>query len=112
MSKPEQVPAALAHDSMFAIRDDGEAITREQTCECGQQFTQRLLSARFMAAVEHHSRHAAHLVTQQIPGLFVPVHCPPCERRDLTFGSRIADARQSGGREEPRDIFGGRDAAD
>lgn len=68
----------------FARDADGNEIKRPATCACGQVYTQRLLSARVMAAAEAHSPRAIALMQDQIPELFVPVACPACERRDMT----------------------------
>lgn len=92
---------------MFSTGANGKAISRDRSCECGQRFTQRLLSERFLAIVEKRGRRAMDLMTQQIPGYFVPVHCPSCERRDLGHAARIAEARHAS---EPQPAFG--EAAD
>lgn len=93
---------------MFSVGANGKGVTRERACECGRRFTQRLLSERFLAIVEHRGQRAMGLMTQQIPGYFVPVHCPPCERRDLGHAARIADAHHDA--KEPKPTFG--EAAD
>lgn len=67
----------------FALDAQGNPITRDRTCECGRRFAQSQLSARFMEMAERQSKRAAALVFAQCPGLFVPVHCPECERRDI-----------------------------
>ncbi len=97
----------LAGDPMFASGSDGP-ITRERTCECGTLFTQRLLSERFLTMVERAGRKALAAVSQQIPGYYVPVHCPRCERIDLNRQGTI-DAHRN---EYPSQPFGERDAAD
>lgn len=84
---------AFAHDPMFGLNAAGDPITRERTCECGKQFTQRQLSARFLEGVEKFSAGAIDAVSRQIPGYFVPVHCPPCERRDMHRQLRIEQIR-------------------
>lgn len=58
-------------------------ITRQQTCECGREFTQHLLSGRFCEIVERHSEKAIEKLMQEVPDLFVPVLCPPCESKAL-----------------------------
>jgi hypothetical protein len=113
MTPPVESLASLSlGDPMFALDAEGQPIARERSCECGRRFSQRLLSERFLSLVEARGKRAMELFQKQVPGLFVPVHCLPCERRDLSYGSRIADALAANGREDPRDIFGGRDAAD
>ena len=73
---------------MFSADGNGQPITRNRTCECGRSFEQTLLSERFLEIVERHSGRAIQMLTQQIPGFFVPVHCPACERKDLGFQAR------------------------
>lgn len=75
--------AAIAGDKTFGLGADGKQITRERTCECGQRFTQIQLSERFLTIAETFSAQAIAAVTRQIPGFYVPVHCPRCERVDL-----------------------------
>lgn len=84
MPLTEQERAALS----FARDANGVEITRQRTCECGRRFSQNLLSAQFLAIAERQSRHAIDAITRQIPDYFVPVHCPPCESRDLGMQSR------------------------
>jgi hypothetical protein len=78
---PQSLAMLLERDPMFANDDDGNPIHRERMCECGRRFMQRLLSERFLSIAE--KARAIDLVTKQIPGFFIPVHCPACERRDL-----------------------------
>lgn len=93
--QPTAVPALLERDRMFSHDAEGNAITRTRTCECGRRFTQRLLSARFLEIVEGQSKGALAAVRRDIPDYFVPVHCPPCERRDLGHAARRADFRRT-----------------
>jgi len=82
-------PAGLSRinaDRWFAKNAKGEPIARERTCECGRRFTQRLLSQHFLEIAE--KAKAIELVAKQIPGFYIPVHCPPCERRDLGMQGR------------------------
>lgn len=79
---------------MFSRGANGDTVTRERSCECGRRFTQFQLSERFMLLAEGKSKNAAQLVAKQCPGLFVPVHCPACERRDLGHQSRLDDTRR------------------
>ncbi len=81
--QPEGMASLLDRDPMFGRGADGEPKTRERTCECGQRFTQRQLSERFLTIVEGFSAKAIAAVTRQIPDFFVPVHCPRCERVDV-----------------------------
>jgi hypothetical protein len=69
----------------------GQEITRQHRCECGREFTQRILSERQMAAAERLG--VVGVVARQIPGFWVPVHCPPCERKDLGRQARMDEAR-------------------
>lgn len=95
-------------DPTFAHDASGAPISRQATCECGRRFRQLLLSERVLAMVESHSKRAMATFQQQVPGLYVPVHCPPCERRDLGHAARLAENRA-----EPVAPFGERaDAAD
>ncbi|HXD48471.1 MAG TPA: hypothetical protein VN600_06855 [Gemmatimonadaceae bacterium] len=92
--QPTSVAEAITHDPTFGRRSDGTLVERETVCECGRRFTQHVLSERFMRIVEGHSRRAAELLTAQVPGLWIPVHCPPCERRDLGRQARLDDQRR------------------
>ncbi len=98
MSEPERI----AVDSMFATTAEGKPISRQSSCECGRKFSQRLLSERFLTIVEKHSRRAMDIFAKQVPGFFVPVHCPQCERRDLGRAARLAETR------DPNPPFGER----
>ncbi len=69
----------------------GQPITRESRCECGKVFSQSLLSAKQCEAWE--ARGIMGLVLRQIPDLYVPVHCPKCERRDLAHQARIDETK-------------------
>lgn len=60
-------------------------ISRQQTCDCGREFTQFLLSGRFMEIVERHSEKAVDRLMADIPELFVPVSCPACESKALGY---------------------------
>lgn len=94
MSQPRQptnLAGAMALDPMFFRDADGKPVTRQRTCLCGRAFTQRLLSERFLAIVEKQSRKAIDVLSKQIPDFYVPVHCPPCERRDLGHAARLAE---------------------
>lgn len=106
MPQPEKLSAILERDPTFANDLEGNPIHRERTCDCGKRFTQRLLSERFLAIAEH--GRAIDLVRQQIPGFFVPVHCPTCERRDIGMQARMDEYRH--GPQQPRQPYG--EAAD
>lgn len=75
--------------AIFATQD-GEEVTRDMQCDCGRKFTQRLLSARFLAAARHNAdvlgTEAA--IDRDIPEHWVPVFCPRCERRQLALEAR------------------------
>lgn len=88
MGQPETVAALLRGDKTFSHDVDGSPITRAATCECGQPFVQILLSDRFLTIVERQSRRAIDNLGRQIPGFFVPVFCPSCERKDLGMQAR------------------------
>lgn len=81
---PMDRPALPALDGWWAKDADGKTITRERTCECGHTYTQHLLGPRFLGMAERHSMGAVDAVMRDVPDLFVPVHCPPCERRAIT----------------------------
>lgn len=106
MAQPESVASIVERDPMFSVDVEGHPITRQQTCECGRSFTQRLLSERFLTILETHSKRAIELTAKQIPGFFVPVHCPSCERMDLGM-----QARKDEYAHQPQQPYGERDAA-
>jgi hypothetical protein len=93
MAELEQMAATLRGDPMFSHDAAGNPIIREAACECGRRFMQTLLSERFLSIAERQSARAIAAVTEQIPGFFVPVHCPKCERIDLGHTARVAEAR-------------------
>ncbi len=97
---PQSLATLTARDPMFSHDEKGNVISRERTCLCGRRFTQRLLSARFLAMCERQSRGAIDAVTRDVPDYFVPVNCPPCERRDIAMSGRVADAKVYRNREE------------
>jgi len=47
-------------------------------------FTQHQLSERFMLICENQGPGAVKAVMDQCPGLWVPVFCPSCERKELS----------------------------
>lgn len=67
---------------------EGQEVTRERTCECGVTFTQRIFSERFLSIFE--AAHAIEATVAQVPGLWVPVHCPACERKEIRQRAYIA----------------------
>lgn len=71
---------------MFSKDAEGHEITRQATCLCGREFTQRLLGSRFMELVERAGDGPVRALMRDIPELFVPVNCPPCEHRQLQPG--------------------------
>lgn len=81
--QPTKLADVLEHDPMFAKRADGSLVQRSRTCECGRSFVQTQLSARFMEVVELVSERAVKAMLRGVPDLFVPVHCPRCERIDI-----------------------------
>lgn len=78
--------------AMFATNEHG-VVERSRTCECGRSFSQRLLSARFLTAVERRGQRAMDMLREQIPDYYVPVHCPPCERIDLGRRAQVDEHR-------------------
>jgi hypothetical protein len=93
---PDDKADGLTHISrskMFAHDVHGNPISRDSSCECGRRFSQHQLSARFMGLAEGKSQRAAQLVAAQCPGLFVPVHCPACERLDLGRQAHVDESR-------------------
>ena len=78
---------AFAHDTA------GNVMTRQRSCECGRKFTQVLLSERFYNIIAKRGQRALDMFNRQIPGGYVPVHCPSCERRDLGRQARLDESR-------------------
>src|SRR5690349_2112397 len=63
----------------------GQQITRETTCRrCGRTFTQAFLNPELLEQWLPLSAQAQ--FARDVPGNWVPVFCPPCERRDLARG--------------------------
>lgn len=87
----------LAHDR------NGQQVSRPKTCECGKAFTQALLSERFLAMIERRSKNCLTLMEREIPGGWVPVHCPPCESKDLGMQARRASYLNYTDRDEAAD---------
>ena len=81
---------------------------REARCECGREFEQRQLTERFMTVVEKFGDGAVRAMMRDVPELYVPVHCPMCERRDIGRHARIHDTRSL---PDVRPSFGERDHA-
>jgi hypothetical protein len=80
----------------------GLPIVRRKTCECGREFDQYLLSERQLAAAER--MRLIPLFEQQTKDFRVPVHCPPCERRDLGRQARLDELRAEGRGESTRSV--------
>lgn len=78
---PVHVAALLDRDPMWHRLPTGEIDKREAACGCGATYTQRRLSVRWMTMAER--GRGAQQVMDQIPGLYVPVLCPKCERRSI-----------------------------
>lgn len=91
MPAPSAVSAAATSSDWFARDEHGATRERTRTCECGRAFKQFLLSERFCALCER--RGITAMVEAQIPGGYVPVHCPRCERVDIGRRARL-DAAQ------------------
>jgi hypothetical protein len=92
--KPDSLADAIAGDPMFSVDEKGRPVMRQRTCGCGRGYTQRLLSERFLGIVEKQSKRAIGFLSEQIPGFWVPVHCPSCESRDLGRQARIDEAKR------------------
>ncbi len=90
MGKMVSLMEAISEDQIFARSKSGYRIGREATYECGRPFKQRMVSARFLGIVDKLG--AMTRFRKQVPELYVPVHCPPCERKDLTYSARISEA--------------------
>lgn len=88
-------PAKVGAPGYFAVDPKtGHEITRQSTCiVCKAEFTQRILSERFMLAVEKRGARAMAVLRNQIPDLWCPVYCPPCERMGLDHDGREAERR-------------------
>ena len=85
---------SLNKSGFFATGDDGQEITRPAKCAvCAEPFTQRILSERFMLAIEKRGPAAMAKLRNQIPDLWCPVYCPPCERKALGHEGRMAELR-------------------
>jgi len=104
------VAAIIAKDRMFAHAENGDPITRERKCLCGRTYRQTLLSADFMRLVESRGQHAVDVFVKQIPDMYVPVHCPVCERHDIGNHAKRAAIHHHAG--NPDFYDGDRDAAD
>lgn len=70
---------ALATQGLFR-KVGGKLVERLMVCDCGKEFKQHQISARFAALM---SERAKHIFQSTAPGGFVPVYCPKCERRHL-----------------------------
>lgn len=70
---------------------NGTEITQRNTCDCGKQYTQWRIAFRFVEALANgRGEKAAKLFMDQIPGGWVPVFCPSCERKELaTRANRV-----------------------
>lgn len=93
MQRPESIVDQLRNNPMFAMDAEGKPIARDRNCECGQKFTQRLLSDRFFRIVAKRGARCLEMFEKQIPQGYVPVHCPRCERRDIGIQARLDDTR-------------------
>jgi hypothetical protein len=71
----------------------GQLIERRATCQCGSEFAQMQLSASWLSTMERRNPQIVQAFAQQTPGFWVPAHCPPCERKDLTLRAQIDEAR-------------------
>lgn len=88
--------STLVARGMFAYRssEDGKPpvpVERRATCECGREFTQSLMAPTELAALERMGHIAAFM--RQVPDCFVPVHCPRCERGQITLQTQIDESR-------------------
>jgi hypothetical protein len=98
LKQPAPVSSTFVARGMFAHRpgEDEKAaptpVERPQTCRCGREFTQSFMAPSELEALER----MGHIDTfmRQIPGGWVPVHCPKCERGQLTLQKQLDDARR------------------
>lgn len=78
-----ELPALSSWFASKSVDGRRQTITRQRTCECGREYTQMLLSGRFMSVVEAQGQNAVEIMLREVPDLFVPVLCPPCESKAL-----------------------------
>lgn len=77
----------------------GGFVTRDATCQCGKQFTQCIMAAKALESLERQGK--VEVVAKQIPGFWLPVHCPTCERIDLAHQARLDESRARDGAPPP-----------
>lgn len=91
-----RTPAQILAGTWFGVYPPdhdlaGRVIDRAAVCACRRQFTQYQLSVSQCAAWERLG--VMPNVLRQIPELYVPVHCPGCESKDLGRQAQIDAAR-------------------
>lgn len=64
-------------------RKDGAYVTREARCACGADFTQRMVSKRFVDKSLRPFGNALAIFIGLAPKGYLPLNCIPCERRAL-----------------------------
>ncbi len=84
-------------NDMLAVDEKGQTISRDVYCRrCGKPHQQFQLAMHYLDSVARISEGALTAMTQQVPGFWVPVYCPPCERKDLGFGQHVVDDDRRG----------------
>ena len=67
----------------------GGFVQRQSTCCCGKEFTQSIMAATALESLERQGK--IDIIAKQIPGFWLPKHCPPCERKDLALEARRSE---------------------
>lgn len=78
-------------DGWFAKDENGKVIEIPATCRCGREYTQKVLSHRFMEIVERRGPKAVDILMRDVPSLRVPVDCPACESKALGYARPSVD---------------------
>ena len=76
----------------------GGFVERNVWCGCGKAFVQCLMATKALESLERQGK--VDVVAKQIPGFWLPVHCPTCERIDLRHQANIDEARVRHHRED------------
>lgn len=74
---------------MFA-RKNGELVSRDCTCKCGKEFTQYMVSKRYVEILQTFPR-AYSIFVGKAPKGYLPLNCIPCERQQLYPNSHYED---------------------
>lgn len=78
---------------MFARRADGSLVTRDCTCKCGKEYTQYMVSKRYVEILKAHGNSYAIFVSLAPKG-FLPLFCISCERVALQSEGRVQEKRE------------------